>query len=88
MKLKLWRSTVNVVYIPHGANAPISEFKHHVFTEKPTKKMMSDKASEELEKNGIDNILAIVPLSSENITCGIDDNHILNLATKIEMEDK
>lgn len=88
MKLKLWRSTVNVVYIPHGANAPISEFKHHVFTEKPTKKMMSDKASEELEKNGIDNILAIVPLSSENITCGIDDNHILNLATKIESEEK
>ena len=36
MKLKLWRSTVNVVYIPPGANAPISEFKHHVFTEKPT----------------------------------------------------
>ena len=88
MKLKLWRSTVNVVYIPQGANAPISEFKHHVFTEKPTKKMMSDKASEELEKNGIDNILAIVPLSSENITCGIDDNHILNLATKIESEEK
>ena len=87
MKLKLWRSTVNVVYIPHGANAPISEFKHHVFTEKPTKKMMSDKVSEEFEKNGIDNILAIVPLSSENITCDIDDSHILNLA-KIESEVK
>ena len=87
MKLKLWRSTVNVVYIPHGANAPISEFKHHVFTEKPTKKMMSDKASEELEKNGIDNILAIVPLSSENITCEIEDSHILNLV-KTESEDK
>ena len=87
MKLKLWRSTVNVVYIPHGVNAPISEFKHHVFTEKPTKKMMSDKASEELEKNGIDNILAIVPLSSENITCEIEDSHILNLV-KTESEDK
>ena len=78
---------MNVVYIPPGANAPISEFKHHVFTEKPTKKMMSDKATEELEKNGIDNILAIVPLSSENITCEIEDSHILNLA-KIESEDK
>ena len=88
MKLKLWRSTVNVVYIPQGANAPISEFKHHVFTERPTKKMMSDKASEELEKNGIDNILAIAPLSSENITCEIDDSHILNLATNIESEEK
>ena len=86
MKLKLWRSTVNVVYIPPGANAPISEFKHHVFTEKPTKKMMADKVSEEMEKNGIDNILAIVPLSSENITCEIDDSHILNLATNIESE--
>ena len=88
MKLKLWRSTVNVVYIPQGANAPISEFMHHVFTEKPTKKMMSDKASEELEKNGIDNILVIVPLSSENITCEIEDSHILNLATIIESEEK
>lgn len=78
---------VNVVYIPQGANAPISEFKHHVFTERPTKKMMSDKASEEMEKNGIDNILAIVPLSSENITCEIEDSHILNLA-KTESEDK
>ena len=78
---------MNVVYIPPGANTPISEFKHHVFTEKPTKKMMSDKASEELEKNGIDNILAIVPLSSENITCEIDDSHILNLV-KTESEDK
>lgn len=87
MKLKLWRSTVNVVYIPPCANAPISEFKHHVFTEKPTKKMMSDKVSEEMEKNGIDNILAIVPLSSENITCDIDDNHILNLV-KTESEEK
>lgn len=87
MKLKLWRSTVNVVYIPHGANAPISEFKHHVFTEKPTKKMMSDKVSEEMEKNGIDNILAIVPLSSENITCEIEDSHILNLV-KTESEEK
>ena len=87
MKLKLWRSTVNVVYIPHGANAPISEFKHHVFTEKPTKKIMSDKVSEELEKNGIDNILAIVPLSSENITCEIEDSHILNLV-KTESEVK
>ena len=87
MKLKLWRSTVNVVYIPQGANAPISEFKHHVFTEKPTKKMMSDKVSEEMEKNGIDNILAIVPLSSENITCEIEDSHILNLV-KTESEDK
>ena len=86
MKLKLWRSTVNVVYIPPSANAPISEFKHHVFTEKPSKKMMSDKASEEMEKNGIDNILAIVPLSSENITCDIDDSHILNSA-KIESEE-
>lgn len=88
MKLKLWRSTVNVVYIPHGANAPISEFKHHVFTEKPTKKMMSDKVSLEMEQMGIDNILAIVPLSSENITCNIDDSHILNLATNIEREVK
>ena len=87
MKLKLWRSTVNVVYIPQGANAPISEFKHHVFTEKPTKKMMSDKVSQEMEKNGIDNILAIVPLSSENITCEIDDSHILNLV-KSESEVK
>ena len=87
MKLKLWRSTVNVVYIPNGANAPISEFKHHVFTEKPTKKMMSDKVSQEMEKNGIDNILAIVPLSSENITCEIEDSHILNLA-KTESEEK
>ena len=87
MKLKLWRSTVNVVYIPQGANAPISEFKHHVFTEKPTKKMMSDKVSQEMEKNGIDNILAIVPLSSENITCEIDDSHILNLV-KTESEEK
>ena len=87
MKLKLWRSTVNVVYIPHGANAPISEFKHHVFTEKPTKKMMSDKVSQEMEKNGIDNILAIVPLSSENITCEIEDSHILNLV-KTESEVK
>ena len=78
---------MNVVYIPHGANAPISEFKHHVFTEKPTKKMMSDKASEEMEKNGIDNILAIVPLSSENITCEIEDSHILNLV-KTESEEK
>ena len=78
---------MNVVYIPQGANAPISEFKHHVFTERPTKKMMSDKVSEELEKNGIDNILAIVPLSSEIITCDIDDSHILNLA-KIESEVK
>lgn len=86
MKLKLWRSTVNVVYIPQGANAPISEFKHHVFTERPTKKMMSDKASEEMEKNAIDNILAIVPLSSENITCEIDDSHILNLV-KTESEE-
>ena len=87
MKLKLWRSTVNVVYIPHGANAPISEFKHHVFTEKPTKKMMSDKVSLEMEQIGIDNILAIVPLSSENITCEIDDSHILNLV-KTESEEK
>ena len=87
MKLKLWRSTVNVVYIPQGANAPISEFTHHVFTEKPTKKMMSDKVSQEMEKNGIDNILAIVPLSSENITCEIDDSHILNLV-KTESEEK
>lgn len=87
MKLKLYRSTVNVVYIPPGTNAPISEFKHHVFTEKPTNKMMSDKVSEEMEKNGIDNILAIVPLSSENITCEIDDNHILNLV-KTESEEK
>ena len=87
MKMKLWRSTVNVVYIPQGATAPISEFKHHVFTKLPTKKMMSDKATEELEKNGIDNILAIVPLSSENITCDIEDSHILNLA-KIESEVK
>ena len=79
---------MNVVYIPPGANAPISEFKNHVFTEKPTKKMMSDKVSEEMEKNGIDNILAIVPLSSENITCEIDDSHILNLATNIESEVK
>ena len=86
MKLKLWRSTVNVVYIPHGANAPISKFKHHVFTERPTKKMMSDKVSEEMEKNGIDNILAIVPLSSENITCEIEDSHILNLV-KTESEE-
>ena len=78
---------MNVVYIPQGGNAPISEFKHHVFTEKPTKKMMSDKVSEEMEKNGIDNILAIVPLSSENITCEIDDSHILNLV-KTESEDK
>ena len=78
---------MNVVYIPPGANAPISEFKHHVFTEKPTKKMMSDKVSEEFENNGIDNILAIVPLSSENITCEIEDSHILNLA-KIESEVK
>lgn len=87
MKLKLWRSTVNVVYIPTGANAPISEFKHHVFTEKPTKKMMSDKVSLEMEQMGIDNILAIVPLSSENITCEIEDCHILNLV-KTESEDK
>ena len=87
MKLKLWRSTVNVVYIPQGANAPISEFKHHLFTEKPTKKMMSDKVSLEMEQMGIDNILAIVPLSSENITCDIDDSHILNLA-KIQSEEK
>lgn len=87
MKLKLWRSTVNVVYIPHGANAPISEFKHNVFTERPTKKMMSDKVSLEMEQMGIDNILAIVPLSSENITCDIDDSHILNLV-KTESEDK
>ena len=87
MKLKLWWSTVNVVYIPQGANAPISEFKHHVFTEKPTKKMMSDKVSQEMEKMGIDNILAIVPLSSENITCDIDDSHILNLV-KTESEEK
>ena len=79
---------MNVVYIPPRANSPISEFKHHVFTERPTKKMMSDKVSEEMEKNGIDNILAIVPLSSENITCEIDDNHILNLATNIESEEK
>ena len=87
MKLKLWRSTVNVVYIPTGANAPISEFKHHVFTERPTKKMMSDKVSSELEQMGIDNILAIVPLSSENITCEIEDSHILNLVkTKSEEE--
>lgn len=78
---------MNVVYIPPGANAPISEFKHHVFTEKPTKKMMSDKVSQEMEKNGIDNILAIVPLSSENITCEIDDSHILNLV-KTESEEK
>lgn len=87
MKLKLWRSTVNAVYIPSGATAPISEFKHHVFTERPTKKMMSDKVSEEMEKNGIDNILAIVPLSSENITCEIEDSHILNLV-KTESEEK
>lgn len=86
MKLKLWRSTVNVVYIPQGSNAPISEFKHHVFTEKPTKKMMSDKVSLEMEQIGIDNILAIVPLSSENITCEIDDSHILNLV-KTESEE-
>ena len=86
MKLKLWRSTVNAVYIPPGATAPISEFKHHVFTEKPTKKMMSDKVSQEMEKNGIDNILAIVPLSSENITCEIEDSHILNLV-KTESEE-
>ena len=77
---------MNAVYIPNGANAPISEFKHHVFTEKPTKKMMSDKVSEEFEKNGIDNILAIVPLSSENITCEIEDSHILNLV-KTESEE-
>ena len=87
MKLKLWRSTVNVVYIPQGANAPISEFKHHVFTERPTKKMMSDKVSLEMEQMGIDNILAIVPLSSESITCEIEDSHILNLV-KTESEEK
>lgn len=88
MILKLYDATVNVVYIPYGQKSPVSEFKHYLFTQRPTKNMMSDKASEELEKNGIDNILAIVPLSSEKITCGIDDNHILNLATKIESEDK
>ena len=88
MILKLYDATVNVVYIPYGQKSPVSEFKHYLFTQRPTKKMMSDKATEELEKNGIDNILAIVPLSSENITCGIDDNHILNLATKIESEEK
>ena len=88
MKLKLFRSTVNVVYIPKDASSPISEFKHHVFTERPTKKMMTDKASEELEKLGIDNVLAIVPLSSENITCEIDDSHILNLAKNVESEEK
>ena len=87
MKLKLYRSTVNVVYIPPYGNAPISEFKHHLFTSRPTKKMMSDKALEEMEKNAIDNILAIVPLSSENITCDIDDSHILNLV-KTESEVK
>ena len=87
MKLKLWRSTVNVVWIPNGGNAPISEFRHHVFTEKPTKKMMADKVSEEFENIGIDNILAIVPLSSENITCEIEDSHILNLV-KTESEEK
>ena len=87
MKLNLYRSTVNVVYIPNEATAPISEFKHHVFTHRPTKKMMSDKVSEEMEKMGIDNILAIVPLSSENITCDIDDSHILNLV-KTESEEK
>ena len=86
MNLKLYQSTVNVVYIPTGATAPVSEFKHHVFTERPTKKMMSDKASAELEQMGIDKILAIVPLSSENITCDINDSHILNLATNIESE--
>lgn len=79
---------MNVVYIPTGATAPVSEFKHHVFTERPTKKMMSDKVSAELEQMGIDIILAIVPLSSENITCDIDDSHILNLATNIESEVK
>lgn len=79
MKVKLWRSTVNVIYIPQGANSPISEFKHHVFLEKPTKKIMSDKALEELEQIGIDNILGIVPLSSEIINGDIDDSHILNL---------
>ena len=87
MKLKLWRSTVNVVYIPQGANAPISEFKHHIFTERPTKKMMSDKVSLEMEQMGIDNILAIVPLSSENITCEIDDSHI-SILVKTESEEK
>ncbi len=86
MKLKLWRSTVNVVYIPPGANSPISEFKHHVFTEKPTRKMMADKVSDEMEKNGIDNILAIVPLSSDRLICDIEDSHILNLANYIESE--
>ena len=49
--------------------------------------MMSDKVSQEMEKNGIDNILAIVPLSSENITCEIEDSHILNLV-KTESEVK
>lgn len=88
MKLNLYRSTVNVVYIPNGANAPISEFKHHLFTSRPTKKMMSDKALEEMEKNAIDNILAIVPLSSENIACDIEDSHILNMANYIESEVK
>ena len=49
--------------------------------------MMSDKVSSEMEQIGIDNILAIVPLSSENITCEIDDSHILNLV-KTESEEK
>ena len=88
MILKLYDATVNVVYIPYGQKSPVSEFKHHVFTEKPTRKMMADKVSDEIEKNGIDNILAIVPLSSENITCEIEDSHILNLATNIESEEK
>lgn len=50
--------------------------------------MMSDKVSAELEQMGIDNILAIIPLSSENITWDIDDSHILNLVNNIESEVK
>ena len=88
MILKLYDATVNVVYIPYGQKSPVSEFKHYLFTQRPTKKMMSDKVSQEMEMNGIDNILSIVPLSSENITCEIDDSHILNLATIIESEVK
>ena len=72
MILKLYDATVNVVYIPYGQKSPVSEFKHYLFTQRPTKKMMSDKASEELEKNGIDNILAISHFSCNSIFLSSD----------------
>lgn len=78
MKLNLYKSTVNVVYTDKDGVLH-NTFLHHTFTKKPKKSEMVEKANEELEKSGIDNISAINALMFEEIHADIPDAHILNL---------